>query len=198
MRSISLQRVLASIVVCFASLPFLLVLAAPTAAAGAPGGLAASACFLLTLSGETGEVGHGHQVIRVGELDGCSDSSCWSPYKGEAGEQKCAYGRSALLTLGRTKTPQQARQIVREEMGKGYRQQVRIGADLAAMIVTPKGGGIVMAVGRTTAVFALAAASDNDPSPTWKNVRPELTEDAEEIALVLRNPGCPVNRERCR
>jgi hypothetical protein len=66
------------------------------------------------------------------------------------------------------------------------------------MILTAKGGGIEMAVGRSTALFSLASASDNDPSPTWVKVRRELIEDAEEIAAVLGSPGCAGDSNSCR
>jgi hypothetical protein len=192
-----LQRTIALGVLLFSLLPLTLVAGAPANAAGGPARLGASACRILDLTGESGEVGHGHQVIRQQIFDGCSDSSCWSPYEGPEGERKCAYGRSALLTLGRADTPGQARRVVSREFGKGYRK-VRIGADLAGMILTAKGGGIEMAVGRSTALFSLASASDNDPSPTWVKVRRELIEDAEEIAAVLGSPGCPVDANSCR
>ena len=54
-----------------------------------------------------------------------------------------------------------------------------------------------MAVGRTIVVFALNAASDNNPDPTWVGVKPELLEDVHPIAEILRQPGCPASVENC-
>jgi hypothetical protein len=54
-----------------------------------------------------------------------------------------------------------------------------------------------MAVGRTIVVFALTAASDNDPDPTWVGVKPEILDDVHPMVELLRQPGCPVHLDNC-
>jgi hypothetical protein len=193
------QRFAVTLSVLFFAGPTALVLAGGTNTATESLGkvrLADSACYFL--SSADGEVGHGHKVEREEIFDGCIDGSCWSEYRDpETESEKCAYGRSANLTLGRTRTAKPARQIVRDEIRKGYSRKVKVGADLAGMRVTRKGGGIVMAVGRTTVVFALTAASDNDSDPIWIGVKPELKDDARLMVERLRQPGCPISLENC-
>lgn len=153
-------------------------------------GVQPAACHLLNFSGVRSGVARGHPVRYLELLNSCSAQSCWAHFTSSNGSKKCAYGHGAIVTLAREPTARQARERVRSELQKGYRQ-VTVGADLAGIVADSKGAGVVMAVGRTFAVFTLGAASDNNSNSTWAGAKVLIKKGARRIARALRQPGCP-------
>lgn len=172
-----------------------------TGTARASGGLGASACNLLTDAGAPqlvgGDAGYPSSAQTV--LNACFVRACWQPYTDpDSGVQKCHDGRAAILTLGRTKTSKQALNFVHRALQRGYGRVKIKGADLAGYVGNVKGGGLIMAVGRTTVLFGLGDYSDNDPNPQWGyDPREVMFPEARRIARDLRRPGCPSNPGKC-
>jgi hypothetical protein len=182
----------------------LLAALAPSLASGAGtappnSNLGKSACNLLTYAGTLTVVGQGHPVQVQSFLNACVVASCWQTYADpDTGAQKCHYGLGATLTLSRAKTTASALKFVHREIGKGYRRVKVKGADLAGIVSNPKGAGIVMAVGRTTALFALGATSDDNPNPIFSEDPTHITiAIVRDIAKELGRPGCPVHPGKC-
>jgi hypothetical protein len=141
--------------------------AAPAGAAGpkapytahAAAGLGQKACHVLDASLR------GVPVSRA--IEHALGNGCVAGAPGQA-----AHG--ALLTLGCAATPARARALVRRNILRGYRQ-VNIGADLAGMATSPGRAGAVLAVNRTTALFALGGVS-----------KPNAMKAARQLARALR------------
>jgi hypothetical protein len=152
------------------------------------------------LAGASGEVGHGHKVIKQGIENGCFLSSCWRPYEGTEGGNFCAYGRGADLALEIMRSPRAARRFVAAEISRAHLKKTKkpLGpADLAAVRSNAKQAIVLLAVGRNTARLILSAESDNDSSPTWPGVRAEAIDDAINVAYELHRPGCPASLAKC-
>jgi hypothetical protein len=172
-----------------------------TGTAHASGGLGASACNLLTDAGAPELVGGdaGYPASTQSVLNACFVRACWQTYTDpDTGAQKCHDGRAATLTLGRTKTLKQALSFVHRGLQQGYRTVKVKGADLAGYVGSSKGGGLLMAVGRTTVLFGLGDYSDNDPNPQWGyDPRQLMLPEARRIARDLHRPGCPSHPGKC-
>ncbi len=180
-------------------LPVALLLATGVAAAQrdeGEGDLYPAACYLL--SPTTGAVSEGHDHVKLGTVDGCNLSSCWKPYEEPEGGRHCAYGRGAELDLGIKGSAKGAKEFVAQEIARAQMKKLRRGfPGLAGVFSNAKEGIVEMAVGKNIARLSLGAESDNNPSPTWPRVRKEVIEDAQLIALQLREEGCPESLAKC-
>lgn len=189
------------ILICLAAGAALLGALTPTVASGAgpPSDLSESACNLLGHSGASALVGAGGHPVTVTQiLNACLAGSCWQTSVDADGQQQCDYSRGASLALGREKSDTRALKLVRRDLKKGYRKVKIKDADLAGIVSSPTGAGIVMAVGRTFALIALGASSDTNPSPTWgSDPAPDAKAVARKIASGLNRNGCPVRPGRC-
>jgi hypothetical protein len=98
---------------------------------------------------------------------------------------RCAYGRKGVVVRSRAATAARARGFVRKAVRKLGYQQVRVGADLAAIATSKAGGIVVLAVRRVTIVYALGAYSDKEGDvPVW-NAGGKLKDGARAIAGAL-------------
>ena len=185
----------AAVTVLFWAVPSI---ASAESGAQASGSLTDSACNLLGYAGALGLVSGGQPGSLQTVVDGCAAISCWETYTDpDTGSERCHYGRGATLALGHARSAKRADKLIRRSIGTGYRP-VKVGADLAGIVVGPKGGGVVLAVGRSTALFALGATSDDNPDPTWGyDATGVLKGAARRIVRGLKRPGCPVDAGKC-
>jgi hypothetical protein len=185
--------------VALAALGLALVGKMATGTAHASGGsLSGSACNLLAHAGARQLVGEdaGHPALVSPQGFGCFVSVCSQTYVDpDTGAQKCQLGRGATLSLSHPSTPDKALKYVRRALRQGYKRVNVKGADLAGIVDSAKGAGLIMSVGRSLALFALGAYSDNDPNPQWgPGARNQLLHSAHRVAKDLNLPGCPVRR----
>jgi hypothetical protein len=170
--------------------------AAPTTVHAA-NALSHSACYLLVLAGSQSAVNGGsHRVQSVQVGNACLERSCWTQATDANGHNSCAYARGAILTLARYRSAGAAKAAVRNSIAKGYRRIRIVHAALAGITTNPSGAGIVMASGRTTALFTLGASSETGSAPPW-DVRQEIRSEAAWIATDLRRRGCPASFAKC-
>jgi hypothetical protein len=194
-RLLCLTAVTAALLVALA--PSLATGARPTAAGTE---LGQSACNLLNHAGVPGLVTGGtHAGSEQQIVSACVFASCWETYVDpDTGGQKCHYGRGTSLALGRTKSDKLALKYMGQYIKRGYRRIKIKGADLAGIVTDSKGGAMVMAVDRTTAIFALGATSDDNPNPAWgSDPTSDLKASARAIARELNRPGCPAHPAKC-
>jgi hypothetical protein len=159
--------------------------------------LAETACFLLPQTGLPHEINGGHPEEGGPAGNACADGSCWTTEVDPEGIKQCTYGRSALLTLGRSSRPSAAQAFVRGLYAKGYKKVSIKHAALAALVSDPSGGGVVMAVGSTTAVLAIGAKGPHETHVPWAGSKAILLHAAKQLAARLSKPGCPLSEHAC-
>jgi hypothetical protein len=162
------------------------MLASGSEARAAGGGL--GECGLVEDAGTAGFVGLSTDTAPQPLGDGCGYAACRivsaaTPYA----PARCVYGRKGVVVRARAATAARARGFVRKALRKLGYQEVRVGADLAAIATSQAGGIVVLAVRRVTIVYALGAYSDKEGFvPSW-NAGGELKEGARTIAAFLRS-----------
>jgi hypothetical protein len=169
--------------------------------ARASGGLGPSACNLLNDVGATRLVGGDpdYPAFVRPQLNGCFVGACWQTFTDpDTGAQQCAYGHGATLTLGRAKSAKVAVNFVRSGIRQGY-QPVKVKrADLAGIRSNDKGGGMIIAVGRTTALYVLGGYSDNGTDDDWGyDPRVHMLPESRRLARDLHISGCPAHPGKC-
>lgn len=188
-------------VVAAAGLGLALTGGVSTDTARASGGLGPSACNLLSDMGATRLVGGdpNYPAFVRPQLNGCFVAACWQPYTDpDTGAQQCAYGHGATLTLGRAKSAKAAVKFVRRGVRQGYHPVKVKGADLAGILSSPKGGGMIVAVGRTTVLWTLGGYSDNGTDSDWGyDPRVHMLPESRRLARDLHISGCPAHPSKC-
>ena len=165
------------------------------------GALKTSACHLLGYAGAPrllgADAGHPASVLPVGF--GCFVSVCLQTVTDpDSGAEKCQFGRGATLEVDHYSRPGVAVKVVGRDLGEGYKKVGIKGADLAGIVHSAKGGGLAIAVGQSSALFALGAYSDTDPNPQWGSDPRKLVLSAgRRIAKGLGHPGCPAKPAKC-
>lgn len=139
-------------------------------------------CTLLIVSGTPGVPPGPDEPI----LNSCVDGHCFSKYTDSSGQTKCAYARGAFVKVQCAGTARQARAFVGTQLRRGYRR-VKVGADIAGIVASPKGAGVVLAVGRAIVLFTEGASSDENQHPVFPGVRRDVIKGARKMTPVLRN-----------
>jgi hypothetical protein len=115
----------------------------------------------------------------------------------ETEAKECTYGRGALLTLSRAPNPRAAQKFVSALSAKGYKAVGIKRADRAALVSDPSGGGVVMAVGSTTALLTIGAKGAHEAHVAWAGSKQLLLRAAAQIAARLAKRGCPLSTNAC-
>jgi hypothetical protein len=118
-------------------------------------------------------------------LNSCTSAVCLSHYTDSMGQRGCAYARAASLKLLCAGTAGRARALVRREIRRGFRR-VKVGADIAGIVASPKGASVVLSVGRAWVLFTEAASSDDNPNPLFHGVRQDVIRGARNFTPYLR------------
>jgi hypothetical protein len=158
---------------------FALATAAGTAHATSP---ANKACALLIAS-KTPGVPQNAPDEEI--LNACTHGKCLTHYTDGNGQTRCAYSLGAFLKLQCASTARQARAFVHGQLRKGYRR-VNVGADLAGIVSSSQGAGVVLAVNRAIVVFTEGAASDDNPHPVFAGARQHVIKGAQNFIPGLR------------
>jgi len=169
--------------------------------ARASAGLGPSACSLLDEVGATRLVGGdpNYPSFTLPQNNACFVRSCWqTSIDPVSGAQQCVYGHAATLTLGRAGSTKAAVKFVRRGIRQGY-QQVKVkGADLAGIVSSEKGGGMILAVGRTTALYVLGGYSETGADDGWGyDPRIHLIPESRRLTRDLHISGCPAHPGKC-
>jgi hypothetical protein len=171
---------------------------APGAEFRARDALGTSACQLLVepITAKTW-VGSGHRVFKLQPPKSCSLGSCWQKVENpNTGGMSCAYGRGAILSLDIESTAVIAKNRVRRALRKGY-QTLSGPADIAGITSDSSGAGVILAVDRTVALLTYGANSETSPHPAAPGARAYAEDKAAQIALHLRDEGCPRRPRAC-
>jgi hypothetical protein len=170
---------------------------APGVSLRARDALGTSACKLLTeIPNAKNWVGSGHRVFQLQPPKTCSLGSCWQEVQNPStGGKSCAYGRGAVLSLDIESTPVIAKNRVRRALRKGY-ETLNV-ADLAGLTSDQSGTGIIFAVDRVVALLTYGANSETTSHPVARGARFTSEDKAAQIALHLRNEGCPRRPRSC-
>jgi hypothetical protein len=162
--------------------------------------LSGSACFLLFQSGLHGPLTEGGHRSVDGPLgNACVSNACWtSEVNPEKEAKECTYARGALLTLSRLSSPHAAQVCVGGLSARGGYKRVAIRrADRAAVVSDASGGGVVMAVGSTTALLTIGAKGAHGTHAAWPGSRSLLLRAAADVARRLAKRGCPLSTNAC-
>jgi hypothetical protein len=79
----------------------------------------------------------------------------------------------------------------------GYRKLHIKNADLAGIASSTNKAGMVMAVGKTTALIALHAHGPKQADASFPGVKEATLTGAKDIARRLHKAGCPLNTNAC-
>jgi hypothetical protein len=144
--------------------------------------LANKACTLLIASKTPGvpERGPDEEI-----LNSCTHGVCLTHYTDTSGQKRCAYSLSAFVKLQCAGTVGEARAFVHRQLRKGYRR-VNVGADIAGIVSSSQGAGVVLAVGRAIVLFTEGASSDDNPHPTFPGARRHVIRGARNFIPGLR------------
>jgi hypothetical protein len=162
-------------------------------------GLATSACYLAEEAGWSRVISAGsHPEAATAMGSACSLGSCGSKGPGkEEGIEECTYSRGALLTLATYPSAHAAQAAVEREIAMGCRKLHIKNADLAGIASNANKAGMVIAVGKTTALIALGAHGPKQAEASFPGAKEPTLTGAKDIARRLHNAGCPLNTDAC-
>jgi hypothetical protein len=94
--------------------------------------------------------------------------------------------RSApFLKLQCARTARAARAFVHGQLRNGYRR-VNVGADIAGIVSSSEGAGVVLAVRQAIVVFTEGASSDDNPHPVFPGARQHVIKGVQNLVPGLR------------
>jgi hypothetical protein len=143
-----------------------------------------AACALLNESGFPG-IPNAADLTEIG--NGCESGECMkSRTDPDSGAILCHYGRNALLSVGCHPSRSAAVALVGNLIRhKGF-QRARLDVDAAAVQALPERAEVAMALGRETIGFIMDAFSDDDPHPTWTDVKRDTLKGAQTLVPKWR------------
>jgi hypothetical protein len=118
-------------------------------------------------------------------LSACTHGKCLTHYTDSDGQKRCAYALGAFLKLQCASTARAARAFVHGQLRKGYRR-VSVGADIAGIVSSSQGAGVILAVRQAIVVFTEGASSDDNPHPVFPGARQHVIQGARSLVPGLR------------